>query len=162
MRKLVLAALTCGSFVACVAFARPGARYYLTKPAYTFSDSTADSAVVFVDDKVQMWLNGILLLGRKEQLEQAACLRIAKRDGNHFWVDSVLKAYVEPGMTTTWQIYYECGRDHIAWHAHVIHNEYQCTPSSYDTAPAWSRQPALMLSCGIGIDSVVAWRARKR
>lgn len=165
MRSLRIAALlTVGLFVGCVAFAHPdpdpGPRYYLSKPAYSFSDTTAERVTVYVDEKLQIRINSLLLVGRLEQKEQAACLRVAARKGSAYWLDSMLTAYIVPNSATRDQITFGCDRSQVPLHVHVVQDEYECAASGFDTGPAWSIYPLEMVTCGIGIDSLIAWKAR--
>jgi len=165
MRQLrIAAALLAAVLVSCVAFAHPS-RYYVTALPQTYSDSTVDSVFVHIDERVLIESNARLLLGRREHLEQGACLRIARREGRQIWVDSTLSAAVDAGMTTSVQISFTCWDNQIPWHAHVVYERDgwdQCKASDNDRAPALAVFPAELISCGVGIDSIIAYRVRRR
>jgi len=161
MKQLrIAAALVVAVLVSCVSLAQPGTRYYVSKPVYSFADSTADRVTVYVDEKTLFQINALLLVGRRQQVEQAACLRVAKHHGSTFWVDSMRAAFVLPNSQRFDQITFGCDHADIPLHYHVSNDEWECEASSADTGPAWSIYPAAMVSCGVGIDSLVAWHAK--
>jgi hypothetical protein len=162
MRRSLLTALASG-LVACAPFhPKLGPRFYITKPAATYHDSTVDAAFVFFDEKTLFQVNALLLVGRMERVEQAACLHVAKRRDSSFWVDSMVAAYIVPKSATWEQITFGCDRAQLPIHYHVVtdSDEDECQPSFADTGPGWSIYPAELVSCGVGIDSVIAWRVK--
>lgn len=159
MHKLLLLALCAGCFATSL-----GPRFYLTATPRTLHAPTADSVIVHFDEKMMMQLNTLVVLGRKEQLEQAACLRVEKVVRGEVYVDSVLSAAIVPGATTMVQVVYSCPVDAVPWHAHIVFARDgwdQCIPSPIDLSSAWSRYPAEVMQCGIGVDSVVTWKAKR-
>lgn len=169
MRQARLAlALVAGVLISCVSSAQvtqqgePISRaYYITKVAYSFSDSTADSVRIHIDDRLMVWLGGWLAGAKREGLEPAACLRIASQHGSDIWVDSLISAD-SVSQRSSMGVAFKCQRDQVPVHGHVVENGWQCVASAKDTGPAWAVYPAEAMVCGSGIDSVVAWKARRR
>ena len=140
----------------------PGSRpYYVTRVAYSFTDSTAEAVRLHLDDRLLVWLGGWLQGARAEGLEPAACLRVASRHGSDIYVDSLLSAD-SVSMRSPMGVAFKCQRDQVPVHGHVVENGWQCIASAKDTGPAWAPYPAEAMICGVGIDSISAWKARRR
>lgn len=156
MRKVFLAALASG-IVACAS----APRYYLSETAPTVLTPKADSVVLHVDERLLVQMNEMLILGRHEQLEQGGCLHVARHEGRHVWVDTLLAGWIDVSRTTNVQIRLGCQADEVPVHWHIIVNmSGQCEPSDPDFA-ATKVYLAAALQCGIGVDSIIAWRAKR-
>jgi hypothetical protein len=155
--------------------------YYVTRAVLTQSDSAVSSVIVYIDIRTLAWLNATLLVDRRDLQESAACLHIAQRmppDG--FKVDSIARGTRSPGDTvsTTWRATnVVCDSTWAPIHFHVITpqlnswlrsqglDDYigmQCVVTGADVASGWSKYPFNAMQCGLGVDSIIAYRVKKR
>lgn len=162
MLKVCLGALA-GALFACASVPYQPPHYYLTETALTIHTPRADSVRVHIEERLELQLNETLHLGRRDVMEQAACGHIERTSSDHreFWMDSLSRAWVVGASAT--QVVFTCPANTVPMHWHVVFQWQgydQCVPSPLDTSPGWSKYPFEVLICGVGPDSVVAWKAR--
>lgn len=164
MRKFVMGALMSAFLLsACASVPYQPPHYYLTQTARSLYDSTgrADSVTVHLEERLDEQLNATLVMGRRDTLEQAACGHVERHDAAGLWIDSLLQAWITGQKATT--VVFSCPAGSVPIHWHVLYQWQgweQCEPSPLDRSKAWAKYPAEMLVCGMGPDSVVAWRAK--
>jgi len=157
---LLLLALT----MACASLAQGPREFYLTQQPYTFADSTADSARVNVPERLQFQINAFVLRSRANEYEEAGCIA-ARTDGHEWWLvgDLAQATHIERIFNDRLESYH-CPRGTVALHVHWIARANRCAVSGMDTDPinATVGIPVYLVACGLGVDSLVAYRVKPR
>lgn len=155
--------------VACVPARTASHAYYVSHPAHTQQTARTAPVMVFIDERTLLWMNAVMLNTRHLDVEYGGCAHIAKRVGDGFYVDSILPPRPNPldGVVSfsPWEGHFSCNRDEapIHWHPNIVSDMCELSvPNDRggDTHPAFSVFPFNLMQCGIGIDSVLAYRVR--
>lgn len=176
MKRFALALLVAA--LACVPPAASSRAYYVSRPLQSFpSDSTVDRVVAYIDERTLIWSNALLIRGRRELLESGACLHVAERLGpDGFKLDSLFAPdSVRRQSLLEASIWCPAGSVPLHWHivtedigallqARGIPDALQlrCEVSDQDVAPVWANYPLNVMQCGLGVDSMFAYRVKPR
>jgi len=162
MRSLrIVAALVCGGLVACIATAHPPHTYYLSRPTATYLDSTTEPIVAILEDRTLQWSNGMMDYARQQDWEQGVCLHVARESGDTVWLDSMAYHPAKENHPDKYHIYFECARGWVRLHYHVpYYGLMVCYPSVPDRNPYFAG--INLVACGQGLDSLIAYRVKRR
>lgn len=166
MNRRLWLALPALMLAACVATAHP-ARYYVSQPAHTIQSRYTTPVTVFIEDRTLMWMSGAMIRARRNDLEGGACGHVAKMVGDGYFVDSLIPGRGATQYYTPTHARFSCYTSEIPIHWHLGGVCELSTPEtnglgSDDVDTAYAVFPANLVMCGVGIDSVVAYRVRRR
>jgi hypothetical protein len=168
---------------ACFAATAGAQSHDISQPAKSVTmDSTTVEVRAYFDERVIASLNLSLMRLREEFVEAGACLRIAQRIGiDAFTVDSVIEPTLDDNdPPPTWRsVRFTCPDGFAPIHWHVITPadaawlsangdttgdvmRGRCRVSVPDRSTFWSRFPFAAMQCGLGIDSITAYRVMAR
>lgn len=167
MKRLVLFGYLLGGLAAAACAPTQGIQFapaphpvYLTQPAHTLQTALLEPVVVFLDERTMIWINAVTIQQRALDYETGGCGHVAEQRGDAFYVDSIMPPMGNV-VYTPWDAKFTCQTSEIPIHWHPNIREDMCEPSSGD-AGKWN-QPfvANLMVCGLGVDSVIAYRVRR-
>lgn len=137
----------------------------MTQQPRTFSSATVDSAAVSLLERTLFQIDDVMEVARLDGHEEVACFPV-RSDHVEFWVTDFLapaKAYIRERLSITGA---ECPDGYGMIHWHPFPEDAApgklCEPSPDDLNPKAANVPVFLLACGKGMDSLVAYRVRKR
>ena len=161
MKRLAVLLVPTLLLVGCVqVFGQRQREYYMTRQPWTYADSTTDSARVNIVDRQLGEIGTLVVLSRRRHYEEVGCFEV-RSDSSEFWMIGDIQAPTYASRVLPDQVDYSCPKGWGSVHIHWMSGE-QCAAGRGDTSPVNAKIPVQLVACGIGIDSLIAYRAKPR